>query len=47
LRDAGAGFGHDTNRVTLLTRHNDPEALPLMTKAAVARAILDRLERLL
>jgi len=47
LRDAGAGFGHDTNRVTLLTRHNDPEAIPLMSKAAVAQRILDRLETLL
>ena len=47
LRDAGAGFGHDTNQVTLLTRNNDPEALPLMSKAAVAQRILDRLETLL
>jgi phosphopantothenoylcysteine decarboxylase/phosphopantothenate--cysteine ligase len=47
LRDAGAGFGHDTNRVTLLGRGPDPEALPLMSKAAVAAAILDRLEALL
>ena len=47
LRDAGAGFGYDTNQVTLLTRNNDPEALPLMSKAAVAQRILDRLETLL
>ncbi|MEO8588089.1 MAG: bifunctional phosphopantothenoylcysteine decarboxylase/phosphopantothenate--cysteine ligase CoaBC [Flavobacteriales bacterium] len=47
LRDAGAGFGHDTNRVTLLTPGTDPEELPLMSKAEVARAILDRLEKLL
>ncbi len=47
LRDAGAGFGHDTNQVTLLTPNNDPEALPLMSKAAVAQRILDRLETLL
>lgn len=47
LRDAGAGFGHDTNQVTLLARDTDPEALPLMSKAQVAQRILDRLETLL
>ena len=46
LNDAGAGFGHDTNKVTLLSRGTDPQELPLMTKAEVARAILDRLEEL-
>jgi phosphopantothenoylcysteine decarboxylase/phosphopantothenate--cysteine ligase len=46
LRDTGAGFGHDTNKVTLLAPGTDPVALPLMTKAEVARAILDRLEEL-
>lgn len=47
LRDPGAGFGHETNKVTLLARDTDPEALPLMSKAAVAAVILDRLEALL
>ena len=52
LNDAtepGAGFGVDTNRVTLLARDGDgtPEALPLMPKPDVADAILDRLARLL
>lgn len=47
LRDAGAGFGTDTNKVTLLAPGTDPRALPLMSKAEVARAILDRLEELL
>lgn len=46
LRDAGAGFGTDTNKVTLLAPGTDPQELPLMTKADVARAILDRLEEL-
>ncbi len=46
LNDAGAGFGHDTNKITLLSRGTDPQELPLMTKAEVARAILDRLEEL-
>lgn len=47
LRDAGAGFGHDTNKVTLLAPGKDPQELPLMSKTEVARAILDRLESLM
>jgi len=47
LRDAGAGFGHDTNKVTIIGRDKDPLVLPLMSKAATASAILDRLEALL
>ncbi len=46
LRDAGAGFGHDTNRVHLLTPGKDPEETPLMDKSEVARIILDRIEKL-
>jgi phosphopantothenoylcysteine decarboxylase/phosphopantothenate--cysteine ligase len=40
--EEGAGFGVDTNRVTILSRDRDAESLPLMSKAAVADAILDR-----
>ncbi|MEZ4755425.1 MAG: bifunctional phosphopantothenoylcysteine decarboxylase/phosphopantothenate--cysteine ligase CoaBC [Flavobacteriales bacterium] len=47
IADEGAGFGHDTNKVSLLRPGKDPEELPLMSKAAVARAILDRIEELL
>ena len=46
-REAGAGFGGDTNRVTLLAPNAEPVALPLMSKAEVADAILDRVEALL
>jgi len=46
LRDAGAGFGHTTNKVTLLAPGTDPVELPLMDKTGVARAILDRIEEL-
>ena len=42
--EAGAGFGGDTNRVTLIAKGKKPEALPLMSKDAVADAILDRVE---
>ncbi len=40
LRDEGAGFGHDTNRVTLFDARGDEKALPLMDKRAVAQAIV-------
>lgn len=39
--EEGAGFGSDTNRVTILG-DGEPEALPLMGKDEVAGAILDR-----
>ena len=45
LQDEGAGFGHATNKVTLVTRDKDPERLPLLPKAEVARRILDAIER--
>jgi phosphopantothenoylcysteine decarboxylase/phosphopantothenate--cysteine ligase len=46
-REEGAGFGGDTNRVTLLGRDGEVVALPLLPKTAVADAILDRVEALL
>lgn len=47
LRDTGAGFATDTNKITLLAQGKDPHALPLMSKREAARAILDRLEEIL
>jgi phosphopantothenoylcysteine decarboxylase/phosphopantothenate--cysteine ligase len=46
-REAGAGFGYDTNRVTIIAKDGVPDALPLLPKDAVADAILDRVEALL
>jgi phosphopantothenoylcysteine decarboxylase / phosphopantothenate---cysteine ligase len=47
-KEPGAGFGVDTNRVTILSRAAaEAERLPLMTKHEVADAILDRVEALL
>jgi phosphopantothenoylcysteine decarboxylase / phosphopantothenate---cysteine ligase len=46
-REPGAGFGVDTNRVTLLAPNGTEEVLPLLTKEAVADEILDRVERLI
>lgn len=42
---ADAGFGVDTNAVTLISRQ-DERALPVMSKRAVADAILDRVTQL-
>ena len=40
LNDAGAGFNHDTNKVTLLSRNGQEQALPLQSKQEVARNIV-------
>ena len=37
-----AGFGADTNRVTLIDAEGNAEALPLLSKYEVAQRILDR-----
>ena len=42
LRDEGAGFGHDTNKVTILTQ-NGQQAFPLKSKAEVAHDIISSL----
>lgn len=43
LRDAGAGFGHDTNKVTFLFPDGRREELPLKSKAEVGQDIIQRL----
>lgn len=45
--EAGAGFGGDTNRVTLLTRDGKREDLPLMLKTELAEQLLDRIGAML
>ena len=42
VKDAGAGFGVDTNLVTVITKEG-AEELPLMSKEQVAHALLDRM----
>ncbi len=42
--EPGAGFEHDTNRVTLVDREGAETALPLLGKREVAEAILDAVE---
>ena len=46
LRDEGAGFGHDTNKVTFIDASSRTE-LPLASKVEVAERIADRIEELL
>ncbi|MBN3033967.1 MAG: bifunctional phosphopantothenoylcysteine decarboxylase/phosphopantothenate--cysteine ligase CoaBC [Bacteroidales bacterium] len=41
LRDQGAGFGHDTNRVTLISRKGDEIEIPLKTKKQISEDIVN------
>ncbi len=41
LRDKGAGFGTDTNRVTILSADGNPIELPLQSKADIADKIIE------
>jgi len=43
LQDAGAGFGHDTNKVTILSRQGTVTELPLQSKKDIARAIVNHI----
>jgi phosphopantothenoylcysteine decarboxylase / phosphopantothenate---cysteine ligase len=47
LNDAtepGAGFGVDTNRVTLISKDGKEEEIPLMSKTEIAQVLVDRIE---
>lgn len=46
LRDEGAGFGHDTNKITLFTRSGEAVSLPLQSKKEAAVAIVDQILKL-
>lgn len=43
LKDKGAGFGYDTNKITLLQRQGDAIVLPLQSKVDAAAAIVDQI----
>ena len=45
VTEPGAGFGTDTNRVTLIERGGRVENLPLMLKREVAHRVLDAVQR--
>jgi phosphopantothenoylcysteine decarboxylase/phosphopantothenate--cysteine ligase len=42
LNDEGAGFGHDTNRITIIDRYNNIDKFGLKSKDEAARDILDK-----
>ncbi|MFN0274235.1 MAG: bifunctional phosphopantothenoylcysteine decarboxylase/phosphopantothenate--cysteine ligase CoaBC [Chitinophagales bacterium] len=43
LRDKGAGFQHDTNKITLLDKHNNTITFELQTKRDAARSIVQHI----
>ncbi|RMD73938.1 MAG: bifunctional phosphopantothenoylcysteine decarboxylase/phosphopantothenate--cysteine ligase CoaBC, partial [Bacteroidetes bacterium] len=45
LRDEGAGFAHDTNKVTILSADGTEKPFPLKSKREVAADIVDELAR--
>ena len=45
LRDEGAGFGYDTNKISLIDRESR-EDLPLLQKTEVAAVIVDKIEKI-
>ena len=47
LQDQGAGFSHDTNKITLLDRWGEMKEFPLKSKQMVARDILSKVISLL
>lgn len=47
LSDAGAGFGHDTNKITILDKHNNISTFELKTKIEVAKDITRYISKIL
>ncbi len=45
--EKGAGFGKETNKVTLIDKDEQTEELPLLSKRKTAEKILDKIEKLL
>lgn len=43
LKDEGAGFGHDTNKITIVKRDVPAVTLPLQSKKDAAKAIVDQI----
>jgi phosphopantothenoylcysteine decarboxylase/phosphopantothenate--cysteine ligase len=41
LKDEGAGFGHDTNKVTIISRDGTKTSFGLKSKEEVAKDIAD------
>lgn len=46
LQDKGAGFGYDTNKITILDKHNNMESFELKSKKAVAKDIVNYIKKM-
>ena len=47
MRDSGAGFGHDTNKVTMFFNDKEPVATALKSKEEIAADIVDNIQSLM
>ena len=43
LKEEGAGFGYDTNKITIIDRNNNIDKFELKSKEEAARDILDKI----
>jgi phosphopantothenoylcysteine decarboxylase / phosphopantothenate---cysteine ligase len=43
LKDKGAGFGHDTNKITIIDRYNNIDKFELKSKDEAAKDILNKI----
>jgi phosphopantothenoylcysteine decarboxylase/phosphopantothenate--cysteine ligase len=43
LKDDGSGFGHDTNKITIIDRYNNIDKFELKSKEEAAKDILDKI----
>ena len=47
LREEGAGFGHDTNKITIIDRNNNIDKFELKSKEEAAKDILNKIVSML
>ena len=44
LKDTGAGFSHETNKITIYSKSDSPKRFELKSKQEVANDIVDAIE---
>jgi phosphopantothenoylcysteine decarboxylase/phosphopantothenate--cysteine ligase len=47
LKEKGAGFGYDTNKITIIDRNNNIDKFELKSKEEAAKDILDKIVSLI
>jgi len=47
MQDKGAGFGHSTNKITIIDKDKHPQSFTLKTKDEVAKDIVEKIETLI